>query len=173
MSLVKDLFLFSCYTGLAYIDASKLTKDNIHIGIDKNKWIIKNREKTDICSRIPLLPQAEAIIEKYNGNPKSSNTGTLLPMLSNQKMNAYLKEIADTCGVNKEITFHVARHTFATTVTLGNGVPIETVSKMLGHKKLQTTQIYAKVLDNKISDNMAALMTKMSVPKETVESLAQ
>lgn len=161
LSLVKDLFVFSCYTGLAYVDASKLTKDNIHIGIDKNKWIMKNREKTDVASRVPLLPPALAIIEKYKDHPKNCNAGTLLPVLSNQKINAYLKEIADVCGINKEITFHVARHTFATTVTLGNGVPIETVSKMLGHKKLQTTQIYAKVLDNKISDDMQALKNKL------------
>lgn len=162
LSLVKDLFLFSCYTGLAYVDTSKLTIENIHIGIDKSKWIIKTREKTNILSRIPLLPIALEILDKYKNHPAVCNSGKLLPTLSNQKVNAYLKEIADLCGINKEITFHVARHTFATTVTLSNGVPIETVSKMLGHKKLQTTQIYAKVLDIKISNDMQALKDKLS-----------
>lgn len=157
LSTVKDIFIFSCYTGMAYIDSSMLTPDNIIIGMDGKKWLVKNRQKTDIASRIPLLPSALAIIEKYKDHPKVCNTGKLLPMLSNQKVNAYLKEIADVCGIKKEITFHVARHTFATTVTLSNGVPIESVSKMLGHKKLQTTQLYAKVLDCKVSEDMKAL----------------
>jgi len=115
LSIVKDLFIFSCYTGLAYIDSSMLTPDNIEIGIDGRKWLFKNRQKTDIASRIPLLPAALAIIEKYKDHPKVCLSGKLLPMLSNQKVNAYLKEIADVCGIKKEITFHVARHTFATT----------------------------------------------------------
>ena len=163
LSLVKDLFIFSCYTGFAYIDASKLTNENIHIGIDGKKWLIKNRQKTDIASRVPLLAQALNIIEKYKDHPKARNKGLLLPMLSNQKVNSYLKEISDQCGINKEITFHVARHTFATTLTLSNGVPIETVSKMLGHKKLQTTQIYARVLDTKVSLDMKTLEKKLQM----------
>ena len=171
LSLVKDLFLFSCYTGFAYADATKLNIENIHIGIDNNKWIVKNREKTDFPSRVPLLPTALGILEKYKDHPAVCNSGKLLPTLSNQKVNAYLKEIADLCGINKEITFHVARHTFATTITLSNGVPIETVSKMLGHKKLQTTQIYAKVLDIKISSDMQALKQKLAVDKEKVISI--
>ena len=158
---VKDIFLFSCYTGFAYADAAKLTPTNIEIGIDGKKWISKNREKTNVSSRIPLLPQALAIIEKYKDHPKVSNSGKLLPVLSNQKVNSYLKEIADSCGFQKNITFHVARHTFATTVTLSNGVPIDSVSKMLGHKKITTTQIYAKILDNKVSADMNALQSKL------------
>lgn len=134
-AMVRDIFLFSCYTGLAYIDTKNLTPQNIGYGIDGNKWIFTNRQKTKTQSNIPLLPQAEEIIEKYKNHPSCVVKGTLLPVLSNQKMNAYLKEIADLCEIKKELTFHIARHTFATTVTLSNGVPIESVSKMLGAQK--------------------------------------
>lgn len=160
LNQVKDIFLFSCLTGLAYIDVKKLTKNNITIGIDGEKWIYTNRQKTDTRSNVPLLPMAEEIIAKYNKHPQCLNEGKLLPVLSNQKMNSYLKEIADLCGINKELTFHIARHTFATTVTLTNGVPIESVSKMLGHKNLRTTQHYAKILDRKVSDDMQILKRK-------------
>ena len=105
---------------------------------------------------------AEEIIAKYKEHPQCLNEGKLLPVLSNQKMNAYLKEMADVCGINKELTFHIARHTFATTVTLTNGVPIESVSKMLGHKNLRTTQHYAKILDRKVSDDMKLLRAKLN-----------
>jgi len=135
---------------------------DIVTGIDNEKWIFANRTKTDEASRVPLLPTALAIIEKYRNHPKTSNTGKLLPVLSNQRLNSYLKELADACSINKELTFHCARHTFATTVTLTNGVPIESVSKMLGHKNLRTTQIYAKVLDRKVSDDMKVLREKFS-----------
>jgi site-specific recombinase XerD len=161
LAQVKDIFLFSCYTGMAYADASKLTSANIEIGIDGKRWLSKNRQKTNVSSRVPLLTQALAIIEKYKDHPKVCNSGKLLPVLSNQKVNSYLKEIADACGFQKNITFHVARHTFATTITMGNGVPIESVSKMLGHRKISTTQIYAKILDNKVSADMAALQSKL------------
>jgi site-specific recombinase XerD len=162
LALVKDLFLFSCYTGLAYIDAACLTPDHLVVGVDGKQWINKNRQKTDVSSRIPLLSPALAILEKYKDHPQTSSSGRLLPMMSNQKVNAYLKEIADLCGIKKEVTFHVARHTFATTVTLSNGVPFETVSKMLGHKKLQTTQIYSKVVDIKVGSDMGELETKFA-----------
>ena len=155
--LVRDVFLFSCYTGLSFIDAWNLTKDNIGIGIDGNKWIFTARQKTKIASHIPLLPIAEDIIKKYEKHPMCAISGKLLPVLSNQKMNAYLKEIADLCEITKELTFHIARHTFATTVTLSNGVPIESVSKMLGHKSIKTTQHYAKILDSKVSADMENL----------------
>ena len=160
LELVRDIFIFSCFTGLAYVDVQQLKKDNISLGIDGSKWIFKNRQKTDTPSKIPLLPVAEMIIEKYKDHPECNNKNLLLPILSNQKMNAYLKEIADVCGINKELTFHIARHTFATTVTLSNGVPIETVSKMLGHTNLKTTQHYAKILDKKISEDMQILKDK-------------
>lgn len=111
---------------------------------------------------MPILPKALAILEKYADHPKSLADGTLLPTFSNQKLNSYLKEIADLCGIKKHLTFHTARHTFATTVTLSNGVPIESVSKMLGHTKLATTQIYARVLETKLSDDMAALRKRLA-----------
>ena len=157
LTLVRDLFVFSCFTGLAYIDVKNLTTSHISIGIDGAKWIFTHRQKTESASKIPILPYTQMIIDKYENHPQSSNSNRLLPILSNQKMNAYLKEIADVCGINKELTFHIARHTFATTITLTNGVPIESVSKMLGHKNLRTTQHYAKVLDRKVSDDMEQL----------------
>ena len=154
LELVRDIFIFSCFTGLAYIDVKQLTLDNISLGIDGDKWIFKNRQKTETASKIPLLPVAQEIINKYAEHPVCKNENRLLPILSNQKMNAYLKEIVDVCEIEKELTFHIARHTFATTVTLTNGVPIESVSKMLGHKNLRTTQHYAKVLDKKVSEDI-------------------
>jgi site-specific recombinase XerD len=160
LELVKDLFLFSCFTGLAYIDVFNLTPANIIIGIDGEKWISTHRQKTESASKIPILPVTQMIIDKYENHPQNTNEDKLLPILSNQKMNAYLKEIAAICEINKELTFHIARHTFATTVTLTNGVPIESVSKMLGHKNLRTTQHYAKVLDRKVSEDMKILKDK-------------
>lgn len=158
---VKDIFLFSCFTGLAYSDVKKLSRNDIVLGIDGDKWVKIKRSKTDTRSSIPLLPTALDILGKYNDHPDVSNKGRLLPVLSNQKMNAYLKEIAILCKIYKNLTFHLARHTFATTVTLSNGVPIESVSKMLGHKSLRTTQHYAKILDRKVSDDMKILKAKM------------
>lgn len=158
---VRDIFLFSCYTGLAYVDVKKLTKSNVNIGIDGDQWIFTHRQKTDTSTRIPLLPLAQKLILKYENHPESVNSNVLFPVLSNQKMNSYLKEIASVCGINKELTFHIARHTFATTVTLSNGVPIESVSKMLGHTNIKTTQHYAKILDKKVSDDMSVLRSKL------------
>lgn len=163
LTLVRDIFIFSCFTGLAYIDTQQLSKNNIGIGIDGSKWIFKNRQKTDTASKIPLLPIAEMILDKYSNSPICLNSDRLLPVLSNQKMNAYLKEIADVCGITKDLTFHIARHTFATTVTLSNGVSLETVSKMLGHKNLRTTQHYAKIVDKRVSDDMTLLKQKLSI----------
>ena len=157
---VKDIFLFSCFTGLAYADVKKLSTNDVVLGIDGEKWIKIKRSKTDTRSSIPLLPTALAILDKYKDHPDVTNKQKLLPVLSNQKMNAYIKEIADLCGISKNLTFHLARHTFATTVTLSNGVPIETVSKMLGHKSLKTTQHYAKILDLKVSADMQLLREK-------------
>jgi site-specific recombinase XerD len=162
LSLVRDIFLFSCFTGLAYIDVKNLTKSHINIGIDGEKWIFTHRQKTESASKIPILPVTQMIIDKYENHPQSNNQQELLPILSNQKMNAYLKEIAGICEIEKELTFHIARHTFATTVTLTNGVPIESVSKMLGHKNLRTTQHYAKVLDKKVSEDMRMLRDKFA-----------
>ena len=162
LSLVRDIFLFSCFTGLAYIDVKNLTKSHISFGIDGEKWIFTHRQKTESASKIPILTVTQMIIDKYENHPQCINEDKLLPILSNQKMNAYLKEIAGVCEIEKELTFHIARHTFATTVTLTNGVPIESVSKMLGHKNLRTTQHYAKVLDRKVSEDMKILKDKFS-----------
>ena len=152
---VKDMFLFSCYTGYAPVDALKLTRKNIIQDANKNLWIKTNRQKTDSRSNVPLLPQAIRIINKYQFESES-----LLPKISNQKMNAYLKEIAEIVGLDKNLTWYVARHTFATTVTLGNGIKIENVSAMLGHKTIRQTQHYAKILDSSVSEDMQKLMEK-------------
>ncbi len=150
---VKDCFLFSCYTGLAYGDAYDLTEDDLIFDHDIY-WIRRERGKTNNRISVPLMPKAYAIIEKYRGKVKP---GKLLPYLTNQRMNGYLKEIAAGCGIKKELTTHVARHTFGTTVTLGNGIPLETVSKMMAHSSIKTTQIYAKVIDKKIKAEMDQL----------------
>lgn len=163
LSQVRDIFLFSCYTGLAFIDVFQLRPEQIAKGVDNNLWIFTSRQKTDTPTRIPLLPQAQIILEKYKDNPKCINEGKILPILSNQKMNAYLKEIADLCGIHKTLTFHIARHTFATTITLSNGVPIETVSKMLGHKSIKITQHYAKIIDKKVSEDMLMLKSRLQM----------
>jgi len=153
---VKDIFLFSCYTGLSYMDVKLLTKDKISKVIDCDYWIYTKRIKTNQPVKIPMLPRAIEIMKKYEEAPTEDNR--LLPVYSNQKTNSYLKEIAKACGIYKNISFHMARHTFATTVTLSNGVPIETVSKMLGHRKLSTTQIYARVLQEQIGEDMKKVM---------------
>lgn len=155
---IKDIFLFACYTGLSYIDLKELSDRQLVKGINGHLWIYTKRAKTNEAVKIPLLPKAREILEKYAGEKERAITGKLLPVYSNQKTNAYLKEIAKACKIHKNITFHVARHTFATTVTLSNGVPIETVFKLLGHTKLSTTQIYARVLQKKVGDDMGHLM---------------
>lgn len=165
----KDLFVFSCYTGMAYIDVVQLTPDNIMLGIDGNYWIKTIRVKTETSVNIPVLPKAAYIIEKYRASARSIARGSLFPMISNQKLNSYLKEVADLCGIKKNLTFHLARHTFATSVTLSNGVPIETVSKMLGHTTIRTTQIYAKVVEQKVSQDMAALREKLEINSKKAE----
>ncbi|MEN5435831.1 site-specific integrase [Sphingobacterium faecium] len=165
LDAVRDIFLFSCFTGLAYIDVKQLTPANLIKGIDGQLWIDTKRQKTNTPSRIPLLGTALDIIAKYHDHPKCNNENSLLPVASNQKMNAYLKEIATICGINKELTFHCARHTFATTVTLSNGVPIESVSKMLGHKSIRTTQHYAKITDRKVANDMDNLKAVIEMQK--------
>jgi len=161
LSEARDCYIFMCFTGYAYVDVSGLKEANVFIGLDGNKWITKNREKTDNTECVPLFPIPLQIIEKYKNHPKCKQSGKLLPVNSNQKFNEYLKEIAALCGVNKELTTHTARHTFATTVTLENGVPFETVSRMLGHNRLKSTQRYARVTRRKISENMKELKNKL------------
>lgn len=155
---VRDVFLFACYTGLAYIDLKLLRAENIRTSFDGNQWIMTHRHKTDTPVNVPILDIPMELIERYRGVSKK---GYILPILSNQKMNQYLKDVAKACGIEKNITFHMARHTFATTVTLSQGVPIESVSKMLGHTQIKTTQIYARITNEKISRDMAVLAEKM------------
>ena len=155
---VRDLFVFSCFTGLAYIDVYSLRERHIRKSFDEQLWVMKKRKKTGIQSNILLLDVPKMILNKYKDKLPD---GMVLPVLSNQKMNAYLKEIADLSGIEKNLTFHLARHTFATTVTLSKGVPIETVSKMLGHTNMKTTQIYARITDQKIGHDMQELSEKL------------
>ncbi|UUW08431.1 site-specific integrase [Flavobacterium plurextorum] len=152
---VKDIFLFSCYTGYAPVDALELTERNLSEDSTGNLWIMTSRAKTAIRANVPVLPTVEKIIAKYKNKQKG-----LIPKISNQKMNAYLKEIADVCGIDKHLTWYVARHTFATTVTLGNGVRLENVSAMMGHTNTKQTQHYAKVLDVNIMEDMEKLKSK-------------
>ena len=166
---VRDCFLFACYTGLSYVDLKALRKDQLIPASNGRLWIYTKREKTNESVRVPLLPQALALIKKYTKDKELEVSGKLMPLYSNQKVNKYLKKITEVCQIHKNVTFHVARHTFATTVTLSNGVPIETVSKLLGHTQLQTTQIYARVLQKKVGDDMDALMRKMEA-RNTKES---
>ncbi len=154
---VRDCFIFSCFTGLAHSDLARLTEDSIVIGSDGNDWIKIHRKKTDTLSSIPILSMTRKIIEKYKNHPYCINKNVLIPVKSNQKMNAYLKEIKNLAKIKMELTTHLARHTFATTVTLNNDVPIESVSKMLGHSSLATTKIYARLLDNKVGKDMSKL----------------
>ena len=153
---VRDIFIFCCYTGLAYSDVAALRQGNIQKMFDGRLWIVTHRQKTKTNVNVPLLPMAKKILEKYNWE-EADKDAPILPVVSNQKSNAYLKEIGDICGVEKHLTFHLARHTFATTMTLGKGVPIESVSKMLGHTNISTTQIYARITNDKISKDMDEL----------------
>lgn len=161
LSMVKDLFIFSCYTGISYGDIMTLDKNCVTMGIDDDMWIMANRNKTGTPFKIPILSKTKELISKYKNHPRTQYNSKLMPSISNQKLNSYLKEIADKCDIEKNLTFHMARHTFATTVTLTNGVPIETVSKLLGHTKLATTQIYARVVEKKISEDMNTLRCKL------------
>ncbi|PSL42796.1 site-specific recombinase XerD [Chitinophaga niastensis] len=153
----KDAYLFMALTGYAYKDALMLSSDNVAKFFDGEDWIVKNREKTWCRENVPLLPIAKEILQKYKNHPYCVANNVLLPINSNQRFNGYLKEVADLCGINKNLTTHTARHTFATTVTLANGVPLETVSAMLGHKSIRTTQIYAKIVASKVSVDMKTL----------------
>jgi len=162
----RDIFTFSCYTGLPYVEVYELTQDHIVTGLDGKLWIHGQRKKSKEFYKVPLLPKAKAIVDKYQDHPLTQVTGKVLPVYTNQKTNAYLKEIGCLCEINKNLTYHLARHTFATTVTLANGVPIESVSKMLGHTSLRTTQIYAKVVEQKLSHDMDQLEAKLSARQE-------
>ena len=147
-----------------------LSDDHIVRGIDGEYWIFTKREKNDEAVKIPLLDKAFDIIRKYDQGSENEQE-KLLPVFSNQKVNKYLKEIAEILKINKKLTFHAARHTFATTVTLSNGVPIETVSKLLGHTKLSTTQIYARVIEQKVSSDVLSLRSKLNTKNQAGTSV--
>ncbi|MFR9608210.1 MAG: site-specific integrase [Rikenellaceae bacterium] len=163
---VRDMFLFSCFCGLAYIDLKNLTAENIRNSFDGKVWIMTKRQKCDTVVNVPLMTIPKMILEKYKGKLPE---GKILPMISNQKTNAYLKEIADVCGIKKKLTFHLARHTFATTTTLSRGIPIETVSKMLGHTNIKTTQIYARITNDKISRDMEGLSEQFTDIEDMID----
>lgn len=171
LDVVRDVFVFSCYTGLAYVDVANLTPDNIVKGIDGEKWLFTYREKTDVKSNIPLLPKALKILEKYKNHPDVILKNRLLPVSSNQKTNAYLKEIATICDIQKDLTFHIARHTCAT-LFLTKGVPLETVSKILGHRTIRMTQHYAELIDKRVSEDMSNLREKLNRPETNAKSQA-
>ena len=162
LEVVRDTFVFCCFTGLAFIDIQTLKRCDISTDAEGNMWIRKKREKTDELSVIPLLEVPRKLIEKYKCHPKVMLEDVVLPVISNQRNNAYLKELADLANlakINRHLTSHIARHTFAT-VSLNNHVPIETISKMLGHADIKTTQIYAKMLDSTVYEDMAVMRDK-------------
>ena len=169
MNRIRDFFVFSCFTGLAYIDIKNLRRREIEC-VDSSYWIRTKRQKTGVKTNVPLLEIPYNILNKYSDLNRLRDDDPVLPIPSNQRMNACLKELAVCCGINKELTFHIARHTFATTVTMTNGVPIESVSKMLGHTNIKSTQHYAKIVDKKVGDDMAALAQKLNLKLVTTTS---
>ncbi|WP_347068762.1 tyrosine-type recombinase/integrase [Flavobacterium sp. WV_118_3] len=151
---IRDVFIFQCFTGFSYADLYKLSKECIkEVGLNGEKWIAKQRDKTDVNEMVPLLPLAQKIIEKYESHPSCLKKGLLLPVDNNSRYNRYLKEIANICGINKRLHTHLARHTFAD-LMLNSDMPLEDVSKLLGHKSIRTTQKYAKIRKNRISRNL-------------------
>jgi integrase len=162
LEVIRDIFIFQCYTGLAYIDAYQLKKSHIKTGIDGEKWIISERQKTGSVTNIPLLPKALELIEKYKDHPLCQQRNSILPVTSNQKMNAYLKEIADVCGLESELNTHKARRTFGSTVTLNNDVPIHVVKEMLGHSSIRQTESYAITQEQTIGREMKQLKGRLT-----------
>ncbi len=161
MNRVRDLFVFSCFTGLSFIDMKQLKRSEVNIAANGELRIYKNRQKTGTAAVIPLLPIAKGILQKYAYDEQCMITDMLLPVLSNQKYNSYLKELAERCDIEIELSSKIARNTFATTITLANNVPMETISKMMGHKSLRQTQHYAKVLAVKVNEDMETLNAKL------------
>ena len=163
LELVRDVFIFCVYTGLAFIDVYNLRPEHVSEDSNGNLWIVKPREKTNNLCNIPLLSIPKQILEKYKDNPYCMDKGTLLPVPCNQKMNSYLKEIADLCCIKKNLTTHTARHSFASVIALANNVSLPNVAKMLGHSSTRMTQHYAKVLDQTILRDMQAVEKQLSV----------
>lgn len=167
--LVRDLFVFSCFCGLSYSDVKNLTKDNVKTSFDSHLWIITRRQKTNTDSSIRLLEVPKRIIEKYKGYTRDNK---VFPVPSNGTCNKILKKIAEQCGIKTRLSYHVSRHTFGTLLTISQGVPIETVSRMMGHTNIKTTQIYAKITKEKISQDMEILSHKLeSFEKQITERI--
>lgn len=162
LELVRDVFLFSIWTGLAFIDVYNLKQEHLVTDNNGNLWIRKTREKTNNMCNIPLLTTPVQILKKYEGHPICEERGALLPVMCNQKYNSYLKEIADLCGINKRLSTHTARYTFASIIALANNVSLSNVAKMLGHSSTRMTQHYAKVLDQSILKDMQVVDLKMN-----------
>lgn len=164
LNVVRDIFVFCALTGLSFSDVEGLKPEHVSMDDDGNYWIHKARQKTkNVCS-IPYLESARAIAEKYKGHPLCESRGVLLPMISNQRMNSYLGEIAGICGIDKPLTMHIARHSFAC-LALANGVSMEVIARMLGHSDIRTTKIYAKVVDKSIAEQMGGLAAKFGSQK--------
>lgn len=162
LMITKDMFLFGCFTGLSYVDIKMLRIEHFETDSDGRKWIKKRREKTGVLSRIPVLPIAQSILDKYSGGK------VLLPMPDNADVNRYLKDIAVLCGIDKRVCFHTSRHTFATTVTLAHDIPLEIVSQMMGHTNTRMTSHYAKVIDRSIGNQMDTLVNKFAATTQNV-----
>lgn len=162
LSQVRDIFCFCCLTGLAFMDVQQLKPEHLVADIHGKIWIRKARQKTKNMCNIPLLDEAQKIIDRYRDHPYCQTHGVLLPVCSNQKMNSYLKELADICGIRKNLSTHCARHTFAT-LTLASGATIDNVAKMLGHANVNMTRRYAKVLDSSIMRDMEAVAENMAL----------
>ncbi len=179
LSVVRDVFVFQCYTGLAYIDVFNLKQSDLKVGVDGEKWIMAGRQKTGSPINIPLLPKAVEIIERYKNHHLCLERNSVLPVSSNQKMNEYLKEIADLCGITSPLNTHKARRTFGSTITLNNNVPIHVVKEMLGHQSVSQTEQYAITEEISIGREMQGLKKRLeekeskspTVNLETVEKL--
>ncbi len=162
LDLVRDVFVFCIFSGLAFVDVLNLKAEHITKDINGKLWIRKAREKTDNMCNIPLLQIPQMILEKYKDHPKCLKKGVLLPVMANQNMNNYLKEIAALCGINKHLTTHTARHSFASSVALANKVSLSNVAKMMGHSTTRMTQHYAKAMDSSIMEDMANVESNFS-----------
>jgi len=157
LNFVRDMFLFSTFTGISYIDLKNLQYTDIGQQEDGSLWIILNRQKTGTSSYIPLLDFPKSIIDKYRGTKYSGDDGKVFKIRSSASVNGNLKELAKLAGIDKTLTYHQSRHSFGTGICLSQGVPIETLSKMMGHKSIKTTQIYAEVTRTKINEDMTKL----------------
>jgi len=158
LDVTRDIFLFSCYTSYAPIDVMNLRQGNFNLDNDLDSWIQTKRQKTGVKTNVLVIPPLQRIIDKYKDDPECTEENRLVPNRSNSNMNAYLKEIADLCGIDKNLTWYVGRHTFATTVALANNIPMEVISQIMGHKRITQTQHYAKLMDGTVKKHMKNLM---------------